>query len=101
MQTSEEVKVEAVLELAWFPGGLEGMPCGKEATACNTTLMVAEGREWSGKEILDDSGKRVTYQNGEFGRVKREFRASQELSAAFDRVSVSLERLFRISIILN
>lgn len=63
-QPSDTVSLEATLELAWFTGGKDGMPCPAEA--CNETALDAQGVHWVGKPILDETtGLLPTYQNGE------------------------------------
>lgn len=62
-QKSGQVQIEAVLELSWFPGGVDGMPCPAEA--CNYTTLIDQGMDWVGKAVLSDAGTLPTYENGE------------------------------------
>lgn len=61
MQTTATVQVEAILELAWYPGGISGMPCAE--SACNYTTLLGEGIDWVGQPILNSQSVLPTYQN--------------------------------------
>lgn len=65
-QASNAVSVEAILELASYPGGSTGMPCS--TSACNYTTLLDEGIDWVGQPILTEQNSLPQYYNCELRR---------------------------------
>jgi hypothetical protein len=61
-QSSDMVSVEAVLDMDFFPGGKQGMPCAK--LECNYTSLMDSGMDWIGLPIHDDLGALSEFENG-------------------------------------
>ena len=63
-QASGAFRVEARLDMAYFPGGREGMPCDGEE--CVYADLVEQGSDWSGERIWDQLRVDKEYMIGRF-----------------------------------
>lgn len=59
-QSSTEVSVDVSLDMDFFPGGQQGLPCGQ--AECNYTSLMSSGMDWIGDKIKD-SDMRVPHFN--------------------------------------
>ncbi|KAK4049365.1 hypothetical protein OIO90_005494 [Microbotryomycetes sp. JL221] len=58
-QSSEMGAVDMSLDMDFFPGGRQGMPCGQ--LECNYTSLMSSGMDWIGDQIKDGNGRVPTF----------------------------------------